>query len=149
SQQRGLAARNARICQRAERQLPSRHRLAADRRRRLRFLPERIGSARPYARHLFTLGRRRHRRNDLCEWPRVAMSALAAPSLVENPDVGVIALLHGLPPRLLSYRAVCAWRLGAMTETSALTDLLNAANAGDGAAQDAAYRLVYDELKRQ
>jgi len=30
----------------------------------------------------------------------------------------------------------------------ALTELLNAANSGDAAAQDAAYALVYDELKR-
>ena len=29
-----------------------------------------------------------------------------------------------------------------------LTELLNAANSGDAAAQDAAYQLVYDELKR-
>ena len=29
-----------------------------------------------------------------------------------------------------------------------ITQLLNAANSGDAAAQDAAYQLVYDELKR-
>ena len=29
-----------------------------------------------------------------------------------------------------------------------ITELLNAANSGDAAAQDAAYALVYDELKR-
>jgi RNA polymerase sigma factor (TIGR02999 family) len=33
------------------------------------------------------------------------------------------------------------------TETG-ITELLNAANSGDAAAQDAAYALVYDELKR-
>jgi RNA polymerase sigma factor (TIGR02999 family) len=35
-----------------------------------------------------------------------------------------------------------------MTETSAITDLLNAGNSGDAGAQDAAYALVYEELKR-
>ena len=36
----------------------------------------------------------------------------------------------------------------AMSNGGQITELLNAANSGDGAAQDAAYRLVYDELKR-
>jgi RNA polymerase sigma factor (TIGR02999 family) len=36
----------------------------------------------------------------------------------------------------------------AMRDVSAITDLLNAANSGDAVAQDAAYQLVYDELKR-
>ena len=35
-----------------------------------------------------------------------------------------------------------------MTAVSEITELLNAANSGDAAAQDAAYGLVYDELKR-
>lgn len=35
-----------------------------------------------------------------------------------------------------------------MVETADITDLLNAANSGDSAAQDAAYAAVYDELKR-
>jgi len=35
-----------------------------------------------------------------------------------------------------------------MVAASAITELLNAANSGDAAAQDAAYSLVYDELKR-
>ena len=35
-----------------------------------------------------------------------------------------------------------------MTEVTAITDLLNAANGGDERAQNAAYTLVYDELKR-
>jgi RNA polymerase sigma factor (TIGR02999 family) len=35
-----------------------------------------------------------------------------------------------------------------MAEASEITDLLNAATSGDLAAQDAAYALVYDELKR-
>ena len=35
-----------------------------------------------------------------------------------------------------------------MVAASHITDLLNAANSGDAAAQDAAYVLVYDELKR-
>jgi RNA polymerase sigma factor (TIGR02999 family) len=35
-----------------------------------------------------------------------------------------------------------------MTAVSEITELLNAANSGDAAAQDAAYQLVYDELKR-
>jgi RNA polymerase sigma factor (TIGR02999 family) len=35
-----------------------------------------------------------------------------------------------------------------MAAVSEITELLNAANSGDAAAQDAAYLLVYDELKR-
>lgn len=35
-----------------------------------------------------------------------------------------------------------------MAETADITELLNAANSGDPAAQDAAYALVYAELKR-
>ena len=35
-----------------------------------------------------------------------------------------------------------------MNAVSQITDLLNAANSGDAAAQDAAYELVYAELKR-
>jgi RNA polymerase sigma factor (TIGR02999 family) len=35
-----------------------------------------------------------------------------------------------------------------MAAGSEITELLNAANSGDAAAQDAAYQLVYDELKR-
>jgi len=35
-----------------------------------------------------------------------------------------------------------------MTDTSEITELLNAANAGDPAAQDAVFTLIYDELKR-
>lgn len=35
-----------------------------------------------------------------------------------------------------------------MAETADITELLNAANSGDPAAQEAAYALVYDELKR-
>jgi len=35
-----------------------------------------------------------------------------------------------------------------MTSESEITELLNAANSGDVAAQEAAYALVYDELKR-
>jgi RNA polymerase sigma factor (TIGR02999 family) len=35
-----------------------------------------------------------------------------------------------------------------MTSGAEITELLNAANSGDAAAQDAAYALVYDELKR-
>ena len=35
-----------------------------------------------------------------------------------------------------------------MVAASAITELLNAANSGNAAAQDAAYSLVYDELKR-
>jgi len=35
-----------------------------------------------------------------------------------------------------------------MATGSDITELLNAANSGDAAAQDAAYALVYDELKR-
>jgi RNA polymerase sigma factor (TIGR02999 family) len=35
-----------------------------------------------------------------------------------------------------------------MVVASEITDLLNLANSGDAAAQDAAYALVYDELKR-
>jgi RNA polymerase sigma factor (TIGR02999 family) len=38
--------------------------------------------------------------------------------------------------------------LGAMAETADITELLNAANSGDPAAQETAYALVYDELKR-
>src|SRR6476646_4130830 len=35
-----------------------------------------------------------------------------------------------------------------MAERPEITELLNAANSGDTAAQDAAYALLYDELKR-
>jgi RNA polymerase sigma factor (TIGR02999 family) len=35
-----------------------------------------------------------------------------------------------------------------MVDAAEITELLNAANSGDAAAQDAAYALVYDELKR-
>jgi RNA polymerase sigma factor (TIGR02999 family) len=35
-----------------------------------------------------------------------------------------------------------------MVDTVEITELLNAANSGDAAAQEAAYALVYDELKR-
>ena len=35
-----------------------------------------------------------------------------------------------------------------MAKEAEITELLNAANSGDAAAQDAAYALVYDELKR-
>jgi RNA polymerase sigma factor (TIGR02999 family) len=38
-----------------------------------------------------------------------------------------------------------AWRMATEAE---ITELLNAANSGDAVAQDAAYALVYDELKR-
>ncbi len=37
---------------------------------------------------------------------------------------------------------------GGMVDSVEITELLNAANAGDAAAQEAAYALVYDELKR-
>jgi RNA polymerase sigma factor (TIGR02999 family) len=39
-------------------------------------------------------------------------------------------------------------RIGPMSTGAEITELLNAANSGDAAAQDAAYQLVYDELKR-
>jgi len=35
-----------------------------------------------------------------------------------------------------------------MSQVAEITNLLNAANSGDVAAQDAAYALIYDELKR-
>jgi RNA polymerase sigma factor (TIGR02999 family) len=38
--------------------------------------------------------------------------------------------------------------LDSMAEMADITELLNAANGGDPAAQEAAYALVYDELKR-
>jgi RNA polymerase sigma factor (TIGR02999 family) len=38
--------------------------------------------------------------------------------------------------------------LSAMAETPDITELLNAANAGDAAAQDSVFALIYDELKR-
>jgi RNA polymerase sigma factor (TIGR02999 family) len=48
--------------------------------------------------------------------------------------------------RLLCCRAMKGER--AMVAASEITELLNAANSGDAVAQDAAYRIVYDELKR-
>jgi RNA polymerase sigma factor (TIGR02999 family) len=41
-----------------------------------------------------------------------------------------------------------AERIRQMSTPVEITELLNAANSGDAAAQDAAYQLVYDELKR-
>jgi RNA polymerase sigma factor (TIGR02999 family) len=47
---------------------------------------------------------------------------------------------------MLFFGAGC--RAQAMATGAEITELLNAANSGDAAAQDAAYALVYDELKR-
>jgi RNA polymerase sigma factor (TIGR02999 family) len=43
---------------------------------------------------------------------------------------------------------VASAMLGDMAESADITELLNAANSGDPAAQETAYTLVYDELKR-